>query len=162
MPDWAPGRTVGLWLALLGVFIFFGLVPLIPPLFIVILHFEGHNLSPSDSAFWAPVVVGLLTIVTCVFAWAGRPRSARGLFLAVATLAAVVNFNAAAHPASLTSGGGGLGGGNFDSVLQTLGNCLIPIRIVILLYTLWYVNRAPARAFYAARRFQFSHPKRSA
>src|SRR5579859_4811025 len=97
-PDRSPGRTIGLWLALLAVFIFFGLIPLIPPLFIGILHLEGHDLIPSDGSFWVPPIVGLCTIVACVFAWFGRPRSSRELFLAVATLAAVVNFYSAAYP----------------------------------------------------------------
>jgi hypothetical protein len=149
--DQPPGRTIGLWLSLLTVFIFFGLAPLVPPLFIGILHLEGHNFTPSDGSFWVPPLVGLLTMVTCVFAWFGRPRRSRELFLAMATLAAVVNLYAAARPVILMSSGSGFGGGSFDSTLQGLGNCLIPLRILTLLYALWYVNRAPARAFYAAR-----------
>lgn len=146
-----PGRTIGLWLALLTVFIFFGLTPLVPPLFIAVLHFEGHTFSPSDGSFWVPPIVGVLTIITCIFAWFGRPRGSRELFLAMATLAAVVNLYAAARPAILISSGNAFGGGSFDSSLQSIGNCLIPLRILTLLYALWYINRAPARAFYAAR-----------
>jgi len=149
--DQPPGRTIGLWLALLSVLVLFGLVPLVPPLFIGILHLQGHDFTPSDGSFWAPPILGLLTTATCAFAWFGRPLQARELFLAMATLAAVVNLYSAAHPVGLTSSGSGFGGGSFNTVLQTLGNCLIPSRILTLVYALWYVNRASARAFYAAR-----------
>ena len=113
-------RPLGLSLAILAVFLTLGFFPLIPALFVVLLKAEGHTIDPGESAFWLPSLVGIVVLVLSVFAWIGRPPRARSLFLIASVLAMLVTLYA-----------------------------LIPIRLLVLLYTLWYLNRAPARTYFA-------------
>jgi len=141
-------RPLGLSLAILAVFLTLGFFPLIPALFVVLLKAEGHTIDPGESAFWLPSLVGIVVLVLSVFAWIGRPPRARSLFLIASVLAMLVTLYEAIRPARLDFSGGGISGGSLDNAFQSIQLALIPIRLLVLLYTLWYLNRAPARTYF--------------
>jgi hypothetical protein len=146
--DDRPFRTLGLSLAIIAVFFLLGFVPLVPVIFIGVLALEGHPTTPSDGEYWLGPVFAVALIITCVLAWIGRPRRA-GLYFQVATVfATLVAVYDALHGAAIISFNTGIGGGNLDNFFRTAANCLLPIRLIVLAYTIWYVNRTPARVFY--------------
>ncbi len=149
-------RPIGLSLAIVGSLLVFGFFPLIPALFVVLLALQGHHLSPEGLEFWAPAVMGILAIGVCAIAWRGRVRWGRIAFLVCTLLALAVNLYATFKPTELrfTSG---MGGGSLDGLFRGLVLCLVPIRLLTALYCLWFVSRAPARAFYEGKKAPATH-----
>ena len=147
-----PFRSLGLSLAILAVFFFFGFIPLIPALFVILLRLQGRIFEPVSLAFWLAPALGLLTMVVCVFAWLGRPPYIRILFLACTVLSAALSILFAVRPELLNFIGARAGGisygSSLDGVLRGTLQCLLPLRLFVLAYVLWYVNRPPSRAFY--------------
>ncbi len=143
-------RPLGLSLAILAPFFADGFFSLIPTLFVILLSLEGHPLIPTEGAFWLPPLFGVILIVLSIFAWFGRPTWIRGIFLLIVTLATFSNVYEAIRPSQLTfTQTQGISGGTLGNAFQQALLCLAPLRLFILAYTLWYVNRAPARAFFA-------------
>ncbi len=150
-------RPLGLTLAILAVFVVFGFLPIVPTIFVLMLGAEGHPLAPDDALFWLSPLLGLVVMVLSVFAWIGRPARIRGLFLAASALALAADLYATFRPGVL-SFNSGISGGSLDSLFQNALLCLIPVRVLILLYTIWYVNRAPARAYYDLQNSKMQPP----
>ena len=146
--DERPFRTLGLSLAVIAVFFLLGFVPLVPAIFVGILALEKHPTSPAESEFWLGPLFAVAVIVTCMLAWIGRPRRAGVYFQVTAVLATVVAVYDALHATAVIGFNTGIGGGNLDNFFRTAATCFLPVRLAVLAYMLWYVNRAPARAFY--------------
>ncbi len=140
-------RPLGLSLAILATFLMFGFLPLVPALFIVLLRLQGRTLEPVYPTFWLPPILGVIVIILCVFAWAGRPPRVRLTFLIALLFSALVNGYGALRPDQLKLVSE-LSGGSLDSVFRGLTLCLLPMQILVFVYTVWYINRAPARAFF--------------
>lgn len=98
-------------------------------------------------------VVAVWVLSVCVMAWRGRPRGVRwwftGTVLVLAGLSAYVTLARALAVPSLSEGFS-----SADELTWWDGVRGIGAVVLLPLYTVWYMNRAPARAFFerAARR----------
>lgn len=147
-------RPLGVTIALLGAVVFFGIFPLIELYlayrldrasegsFIIV----GTDLVPLDAWTWFGGLAGLLVILMAIPAWLGRPPYIRFVFIGTimlsmaATIAKVIAHSDASNPI--------LPQNAFESALQDVFGLQYFIQAVMLVYILWYLNRAPARAFY--------------
>lgn len=86
-------------------------------------------------------------LAICVVVWRGGKWWMRALFSgAVVTFAVITLFASLRVLLTPTSLENGLSSG--DSILNALCSGGLIITILVPLYVLWYVNRAPARAFF--------------
>jgi hypothetical protein len=141
------GRTPGIILAILLSAMIYGFLPLMTSGFALALWSGATDRLIGVQVDWARVVLAGITLVTCVIAWIGRPSWSRWLLIGVIWIATVIGvaqlFVGLNAQPSLSEGivGGSLSGG-------TLFTCQLPLYIFVPLYVTWYLNRAPARAFY--------------
>lgn len=162
-----PRRTVGLALAILVSIMWFSVFPLLQTGIILVLDWRlrqselalgsagdlpsfavgGDFRGVSDAALWFQTLSALVFLVIGVIAWRGRPKSIRWVMMAAVILLTLVTVlttvEALGRDASLE---GGIDSG--ASVAAALLNARLVVGVLIPLYTLWYMNRAPARAFY--------------
>lgn len=163
-----PGRPFGLSLAIFAIMILFSIIPLmrIALDFVIIQHFNNFDWSfDADDERFDPIFSGadiqtvdvgstvmilalsLSFLVVCVLAWRGRPAWIRYvLFFGVGALnlvniaALLMTFLAPPDPlAGFTSA---------DSLVRSSQMVYIGLNLLTSLYLIWYMNRAPARAFY--------------
>ncbi len=112
--------------------------------------FEGLN---DPWAWVVQGVVALWVLGVCVMAWRGRPRGARwwftGTVLVLAGLSAYVTLARVLAVPALTEGFSSADELTWWDGVRGVGSV-----VLLPLYTVWYMNRAPARAFFerAARR----------
>ncbi|MBP6297733.1 MAG: hypothetical protein KA401_00180 [Anaerolineae bacterium] len=163
-----PGRPLGLTLAIVLSMFLYGFLPLIQlglQLFIQDrisridspVEFEGQTLQSLGSGGSYNLVSGpeilvnggaaLLFVVICIFAWrGGRPWIRLTFTLAVFTFAlatAIITLRSLLTPAGLVSGIS-----SADTVVNQYLCGRLTATILVPLYVIWYVNRAPARAFF--------------
>jgi hypothetical protein len=147
-------RPLGVTIALLGAVVFFGIFPLIELYlayrldrasegsFIIV----GSDLIPLDAWTWFGGLAGLLVILVAIPAWLGRLRYIRFVFIGTillsvaASIAKIIEHSESDNPI--------LPQNAFESALQDVFGLQYFIQAVMLVYILWYLNRAPARAFY--------------
>lgn len=141
-------RPLGLSLAILLSFLFFGFWPLVPALFVLLLRLQGRDFTPVYSSFWLPSAAGAGVIILCIFAWLGRPTRVRWIFLGAVLLSAIAGVYSVLRPDQMTFVLE-FSGGSLDSVFRSVQLCVLPMQLLALLYTLWYTNRAPAREFFS-------------
>lgn len=146
-------RPPGLAIAIIGSGVIYGLYPAIP-LALIIWSQAGQRLIGVDFVGGTigaiGVLLGLLVVCACVLAWIGRPRQIRSLLIGLLWLSTALQLYRQYGSATVNTLENGIVGGNITvptsvSVLQTV------LLIVIPLYATWYMNRAPARQFYACR-----------
>lgn len=163
-----PGRTFGLSLAIIASVLLFTVMPLMQVSMVLLVQYRLSQQMPSlplggeevepiavggdftgvdDGTLVLQTLVGLAFLAIAVFAWRGRPQWIR--FVMVAAVCGLTLFTLLASVLPLVSqpdlqGGIDSGAAIARSLLasRTLLSVLIP------LYVLWYMNRAPARAFY--------------
>lgn len=143
--------TFGLRLGLMMVFLTIGVAPLIK---VYVAYRLNTNVQPYEVLLGVPfdiwtqlVGVGcVLTLISTVLAWRGRPVAIYWVFqvvllltmIAIGAEAAIRAFgeceNCVIDPAR-------------DTINVTF-QCVLPLQILTVLYMLWYINRKPARAFY--------------
>ena len=144
-------RPLGLSIAILSAAGLYGLYPMVPLLLLLLTQLRGHNIGSEviDGIGWVNIGLGAATLVASVAAWIGRPPQTRRTLLALVWFATVLRLIQAAQSFNqqvpLTSS---QVGGNLSSILLPVSLCQIPLLILIPLYMTWYMNRAPARAFY--------------
>ncbi len=152
-PVRAP-RPLGLTLALVAMAALYGVVPLLEVYFLKRLD------ATADEAYllggvtitawtWLQGAFGALVLVVCALAWWGRPPQIRFVLMALLLVLTAITLyrvvEAARTPADP------IFGGQAQSALRGYLRCQLPGLIVVPLYVLWYLNRAPARAFYRRR-----------
>ena len=109
-------------------------------------------LTDTDTLIQLGISVGFLGIA--FFSWRGRPRWMRfALMISVVVIAAVLLVQAFNN-----FQGSALEGGSVDSLIHFLRQGQILFLILIPLYVVWYLNRAPARAFYRGYYLQEDMP----
>jgi hypothetical protein len=162
-----PARTLGLSLAILVSIMWFSVLPMMQAGAILLVEWRlreaeqglslgddlpafaygGEFRGVSDAVLWFQAVTGGVFLVIGAAAWRGRPSSIRRIMAAaVVILTAVTLVTTAAalnQPATIYEGidSGG-------SLSTSLLNVRLIMTVLIPLYVLWYMNRAPARAFY--------------
>ncbi|MCL4238694.1 MAG: hypothetical protein KJ047_10655 [Anaerolineae bacterium] len=144
-------RPLGLTLALVATAALYGVAPLLEVYFLTRLD------ATADEAFllggvtitawtWLQGAFGALVLVICALAWWGRPPQIRfvliALLLALTAIALYRVVEAARTPEDP------IFGGQAQSALRDYLRCQLPGLVIVPLYVLWYLNRAPARAFY--------------
>jgi hypothetical protein len=149
-PDRAR-RPLGLTLALLATAVWFGVLPLLE------LYFMRRIGATAEEALvpggieittwdWLEGACGLTMLLLCVLAWWGRPAWVRfvlqGGVLLLTTVFLYRIIQAAVNPADP------IYGGQVQEALRGALLCQLPAMVLVPLYVVWYLNRAPARAFY--------------
>jgi hypothetical protein len=155
-----PARTLGLSLAILVSIMWFSVLPMMQAGAILLVEWRlreaeqglslgddlpafaygGEFRGVSDAVLWFQAVTGGVFLVIGAAAWRGRPSSIRRIMAAAVVILTAVTLN---QPATIYEGidSGG-------SLSTSLLNVRLIMTVIIPLYVLWYMNRAPARAFY--------------
>ncbi len=144
-------RPLGLTIALLATVGLYGLWPMLPTLLLLWVDARGHQNVGGEiinTLGWVNTAFGFITVVACVMAWVGRPRWSRWLVIALVLVATV--FRLVQTVQSLTTSSCGIGQvcGSLQALERPYGLCQGLMLILVPLYIVWYMNRAPARAFY--------------
>jgi hypothetical protein len=166
-----PGRPFGLSLAIILCVVYFSLLPLIYAVWLTWLRWrfdparfaepfmtEGGEVLSGVGGLpevnLIQVTIAVIFLVIAFFAWRGRPSSMR--FVLMFSIIGITLYNLAVTlsipPQTPETG--------FDSSAQlnaTLATFQVISGLLIVLYVLWYINRAPARAFY--RGYYLPEPK---
>ncbi len=101
----------------------------------------------DDAGLLLQVVFGVMLFVLAILAWRGRPRAARWLFIgAVVGLAAWTGGAALVNVLRPVEISAGLDSGR--DLERGLLMARTAFSLLVALYVVWYLNRAPARAFY--------------
>ena len=142
-------RPLGMIIAILATAVIYGLFPLIPVALTLIVRLEGHNMSGADLPFNnLDIVSGIAILFICVLAWIGRTPWIRWVLILsvwLATAYQIERFLQLMQPQGI---GQGLTGGTFAELSQSALPCVTIFLLLVPLYITWYMNRAPARAFY--------------
>jgi hypothetical protein len=144
-------RPLGLSIAILSTVGLYGLWPMVPLFLLILTQLRGHEINSEmvDNTGWFNIGLGAVTLLACVAAWVGRPPQTRRVMLVLVWLETIARLVQAAQsitdrvPVTTAQVGG-----NLSSALQPVNLCQIPLLILVPLYITWYMNRAPARAFY--------------
>ncbi|MBX3065483.1 MAG: hypothetical protein U0528_16150 [Anaerolineae bacterium] len=145
-------RPLGVSLAILFAFLFYGIRPLllVVP---VIWSALTQRLAGVDfiGGTWGTVSVmlGAFIVVASVFAWLGRPRGVRLIFIVLVWLATAAQIATQIPALNPPPDSGTVASvGTSIQLPAAYYVCLFALNIAIPLYVTWYLNRAPARAFY--------------
>jgi hypothetical protein len=144
-------RPLGLSLAVWGTAALFGVLPLLEVYFLKRLN------ATADEAFvmggvdistwtWLEGLFGGVMLIVCALAWLGRPGWIR--FVLVGLLLLMTAVNAYRIYDAWTTTVDPIFGGQMQAGLRGLLRCQLPALFVLPPYVVWYINRAPARAFY--------------
>ena len=146
-----PRRPLGLTIALVATATLYGLLPLMEVYFLWRLNMaasEAYILGGVDITVWNWIEggLGVVMLVVCVLAWFGRPTWIRQALMALLVVITAANlyriweaWRSEVNP---------IFDGQAQEVLRNFLRCQFPALVVVPLYVLWYINRAPARAFY--------------
>jgi len=156
-----PGRPLGVSLAVLLSIVWYSMLPLLVIAWVLLVErrvsqiggetgaaFSGGNFRGgiTNADLILQCVVALAFLVVAVLTWRGRPKSIRWVMMAAVLL--MGGYTALVRFVSLLSNRSNLEGGSLDAVFNAAANSYVLIGLLIPLYVIWYLNRAPARAFY--------------
>lgn len=160
-----PARPFGVTLAILLCVLFFSLIPLISVGSRVMIerHItrdqtfvlpDGSTVEAisgvdeggalDEGAVRVQIAVSVFFIVVAFFAWRGRSNVMRYLFMAAVVGIALILL----YQNFVLFRDSGFEGGTGEALLRFLRNINILFLILLPAYVVWYLNRAPARAFY--------------
>jgi len=147
----AVHRPLGLTLALLATAALYGAVPLMEVYFLHRVEIATENaflLGGVDISAWTWVEggFGVIVLIVCALAWWGRPHQVRYVLVGLLLISTGVNLYRIIE--AWTSSVDPLFGGQAQSALRGYLRCQLPLMIIVPLYVIWYINRAPARAFF--------------
>lgn len=147
-------RPLGLSIAILAAAGLYGFVPLIPALLVLLATLRrGRQLNDpailsgadfNDPMTWINTILSVATLVACVLAWRGRPVGSRRLLLVLVWLGTVLRLIVTVQSLTVSQGYPS----NINEFFRPVTLCQAPLLILVPLYITWYLNRAPARAFY--------------
>lgn len=159
-----PPRTLGLSLAIIVSVLLFSVLPLLQTGAILLLDWRlrqaqldiggtdmiagGGDFRGVDDVLLAfQAISGVIFLVLAVMAWRGRPRWSRGALIALVIILTVVSLlNAFAGLTAQPNASTGIDSGAEFARQLICGR--LTLSILIPLYVIWYLNRAPARAFF--------------
>jgi hypothetical protein len=144
-------RPLGLILAVAATALVYGVTPLLN------LYFMWRVGNTAEGEFklggigitawdWLSASLGAVILIVCILAWWGRPAWIRFVLMGLLLLLAAVNLYRIGEV--LTTSVDPLEGGQAEEIQQNLFTCWLPGLLLVPLYVVWYLNRAPARAFY--------------
>jgi hypothetical protein len=164
-----PGRTFGLSLAIIASVLLFSILPLMQVSMVLLVEYRlsqqpptlplgnGENIQPiavggdftgvADSTLILQTLLGLAFLLVALLAWIGRPPSIRFVLIAaVCTLTLLTLLTSILPLFSAPNLQDGIDSG--AGVVRSLLASRALLTLLVPLYVLWYMNRAPARAFY--------------
>lgn len=145
-------RPLGLTLAIIGVAILYGILPLAEVYFLhrvtATADDELYLLGGVDVSQWVWIqgAVGAVILIICILAWWGRPPWIRFVMVGALVLLTIINLYRVFEAVTGTTDP--IFGGQTQSIMRGFLRCQLPAIILVPLYAAWYLNRAPARAFY--------------
>jgi len=163
-----PGRTFGLSLAIAASVMLFTLLPLMQVAMVLIVQFRLQNMQPSlptpdggvepiamggnytglpDFALFLQTLLGLAFLIIAIFAWRGHPKSIQKIMIGSVCALTLFTLVVSVLP-FLTQPTLETGFDSGNSLARSLSASRIVLSILIPLYTVWYMRRGPARAFY--------------
>jgi hypothetical protein len=156
MPDSQTGkseyifRPLGLTIGILAAFVLFGFWQIIKFYIAYRLNAGQGNFIvggfPYDTWTKAGGIAGVLIMTCAIFAWMGKPSFMRWGFQILVLVSGFLligeSFYRLYGPTDI------VGMGSLNDVASDTAKCLIPTQLGTLIYVLWFMNRAPARAFY--------------
>jgi hypothetical protein len=146
-------RPLGLSIAILAAAGLYGFLPLIPAMLVLLAIIRGYALKDpailsgtdfNDPMTWINTVLSLATLVACVLAWRGRPVGSRRFLLVLVWLGTVLRLIVTVQSLTVSQGYPS----NINEFFRPIALCQTPFLLIVPLYITWYLNRAPARAFY--------------
>jgi hypothetical protein len=158
-----PGRTLGMMLAIVSAALLFGVLPLLQVAAIVLVQGRlqsgladlsavadgvqtgGDFLGVNAVSAGVQAALAAAFLIVCVLAWRVRHPQVRFLFILSVTALAIVSVAATLAASS---------GGAMDSgaeLARQVSCGVIAVQVLVPLYVVWYMSRAPARAFYRGR-----------
>ncbi len=143
-------RPLGLTIGIMAAFVLFGFWQLIK--FYIAYRLNANEPDfviggfPYDLWTKAGGIAGALIIVSSVFAWLGKPPSMRWVFQVLVLISGLLLIGEILYRAYGDSSSPF--GNSADNIASDTAQCLVPTYIGTLVYVLWFMNRAPARAFY--------------
>ena len=162
-----PPRTLGISLAILLSVFLFTVLPLLQLAVLLIIQYRvqsiqiGRTLDVSgdpiavggsfgglsNELLIIQVILGLIFLVIAVFAWRGRPESVRYLMIiGVSLLTVLYVWDLIASLLTPPTPSMGLDSG--AEITRALLCAHLFANLLVPLYVIWYLNRAPARAFF--------------
>lgn len=165
-PIYKPYRPFGVTIAILLAVVFYSLIPLFftGQLLLVESHFNsrpdvwvfpqesveeiarGGNLTGDITRLdmMVQVVLALVFMVIAFFAWRGKPHWMRYVFAVSVIGISAMTIVIFVFPAPTAD----MSGGSLDGLARLLRPGVFAWYVLLPLYVVWYLNRAPARAFY--------------
>jgi hypothetical protein len=146
-------RPLGLTIAILATALGYGIVPLLPIMLVIWTQLTGRSIGAdlvNSPGNWIGMALGVLTLIVSVLAWIGRPYGVRLALLVLVWITTAFTLfrllQSLGAPPDMLGEVGEIGGSLSGAGTALL--CQGPILIFVPLYVTWYLNRAPARAFY--------------
>ncbi|MBN1680044.1 MAG: hypothetical protein JW966_07105 [Anaerolineae bacterium] len=144
-------RSLGLMLAIIATGVLFGVWPLLEVYFLKRVDATAKEAFlmggvEIDTWFWLQAIYGGAVLIICALAWWGRPPWIRYVLTAALLLPTVVYVLRLIETSSTPEDP--IYGGQVQSTVRDVLRTQLPIVVIVPLYTAWYVNRAPARAFF--------------
>lgn len=145
-------RPLGISIAILSAMIMYALYPLIYAYPAIWSRFTNRDAGIDFiGGTWGYValIVAVFVVAASIAAWIGRPVGVRMIYIFLVWTAAAVQF--VKQIPALNPPQPGIPAVGTDIQLPPLYYvCLGILNFLIPLYVTWYLNRAPARAFYSA------------
>jgi hypothetical protein len=144
-------RPLGLSLAIISAAIFYGVGSLVD---VYILRrmdavaSQSYLMGGVEMPTWTVIegLLGGIMLIACILSWWGHPPQIRFFLMGLLLLLAGINMYRIIDT-WLTPLDPIFGGQSQEAVRASL-RCRLPINVGVPLYVLWYLDRAPARAFY--------------
>lgn len=164
-----PRRPFGVSLAILASVLLFTVIPMLQVGMILLVEHHFRNLDntitlPSgetlegfsggdfrggitDERLILQTVMGVGFLVVAALAWYGKPPQMRYVMLLSVLILTAISLGLTIIP-SLLDESSPTSGGSLDSLIAPLRCFQLSITLLVPVYVVWYLNRAPARAFY--------------
>lgn len=169
------GRPLGVSLAIIASVLLFSVIPLLRVGQILLIEqhfrrvtetsipFDPQNPTEAfaaggeftgaftDDRLILQIIVGVVFLGIAIIAWRGRWTFARYLLIGAVLLLSGLTLALTLLPqlqAAAPTVGEGVSGGSLQGAGRTLTAGQVLLSLFVPLYVVWYLNRAPARAFY--------------
>ncbi len=149
-------RPPGVTLVLVAVAVLYGLRPLLEAALYHRLDATADEaLIPGgvELSVWTTLegVFGAVMLALCLLAWLGRPARIRWALIGAMLALTAANLVRIAQAWRVEPDP--VFGGQVQSGLRSALLCQLPLMVLVPLYVIWYLNRAPARAFFRRESF---------
>ncbi|MBE2182769.1 MAG: hypothetical protein IAE89_05020 [Anaerolineae bacterium] len=168
-----PTRTFGLSLAIIASVMLFSILPLMQAGWVLMIEARiqssmgmlpqtsetpeteaiatgGNLIGASNVGLLIQIVLAIVFLIIAVMAWRGRPPQIRWIMLAaVLALTGISLWQSISTAIAPVDPGQGIDSG--AAITRQMACGAVALQTLIPLYVLWYMNRAPARAFYRGK-----------